>query len=266
MSRVSLFIKGNLDLKDSLHSLTIDGHIVWNGINEILRTTHPGLLARLRHETWTRSDALLAAAGVIPADLSERDLAFAAYPLATQFSDALFRTDADAIILSIQPDITNLLARHRHQAYLAYFAEWDAWSAEDRSWARRNFETPELLDVETSMQNFTAIIARIRQHSAAPILVYNVSSVIPGEQVHCHEGLGDIFSTRIRRFNLGVAELSQRTGISVIDVDRIVACGGADQLKLDAVHLSAQACRLIAAEVVRVLDDLGILLPPRSGR
>ena len=63
----------------------------------------------------------------------------------------------------------------------------------------------------------------------------------------------------MRRFNLGLAELSQQTGISVIDVDRIVARAGADRLKLDTVHLTAEGCRLVAEEVVRVLDDLGYL-------
>jgi hypothetical protein len=261
---VTLFIKGNLDVKDTLHSLTVDGTVVWNGINAILRKTHPGTVARLRHETWTRSDALLEATGIVPADLSDRDLPFGAYPLATQFSDALFKTDADAIILSLQPDITNLLVRHRRRSYLLYPGQREEWSAADQSWARRDFTGPELLDVETSMHNFAAIVARIRLRCDAPILVYNLSSVIPGDLVHCHEGLGEIFSTRIKRFNLGVAELSQRTGISVIDVDRIVACGGADHLKLDAVHLSGPGCRQVAAEVVRVLDDLGVLPPAGS--
>ena len=34
---------------------------------------------------------------------------------------------------------------------------------------------------------------------------------------------------------------------------------GADRLKLDAFHLNDEGCRLVAAEAVRVLDDLGAL-------
>ncbi len=259
MSRVTLFIKGNLDLKDSLHSLTVDGAVAWNGINEILRTSHPGTVARLRHETWTRSDALLEATGTVPPELAARDLACGAHPPASQFSDALFDSDADAIILSIQPDIANLLLRNRRDGYLFYADHWDRWSAADQAWLRGSFTGLDLLDAETSMRHLAAIVARIRQRTDAPILVYNLSSVVPGDLVHCHEGLDEIFSTRIRRFNLGLADLSQRTGISVIDVDRIVACGGADRLKLDALHLSAEGCRQVAGEVVRVLDDLGLL-------
>ena len=44
-----------------------------------------------------------------------------------------------------------------------------------------------------------------------------------------------------------------------IDVDTIVARHGADALKLDAVHLKPQGYSLLAREVVRVLDDLGVL-------
>jgi hypothetical protein len=75
----------------------------------------------------------------------------------------------------------------------------------------------------------------------------------------------DALSTRIRRLNLGLIELSQDTGISVIDVDSVVARAGADHVKLDAVHLTAEGCRLVAEEVVRVLDDLGCFSLAEAG-
>jgi lysophospholipase L1-like esterase len=74
--------------------------------------------------------------------------------------------------------------------------------------------------------------------------------------VHCLQGLGEIYATRIRRFNLGLADLSEATGISIIDVDAIVARAGADRMKLDAIHLAPDGYRLVAEEVVRVLEDL----------
>jgi hypothetical protein len=77
--------------------------------------------------------------------------------------------------------------------------------------------------------------------------------------------MGEIFSTRIRRFNLGLVELSQQTGISVIDVDTIVARGGADLMKYDAVHLTGEGCRAVAEEVVRVIEDLGCLTAAEAG-
>jgi hypothetical protein len=116
-----------------------------------------------------------------------------------------------------------------------------------------------LISVEAALANFEAIVRRLRARGDAPVLIYNLSSVAPGERVHDYRGLEDLASTRIKRLNLGLIELSQRTGISVIDVDAIVARGGADRLKIDTTHLTAEACRLVAEEVVRVLDDLGVL-------
>jgi hypothetical protein len=83
--------------------------------------------------------------------------------------------------------------------------------------------------------------------------------VVPGEQVHAYQGMDELFSTRARRFNLGLIELSQQTGVSIIDVDAIVARAGADRMKYDALHLTGEGCRAVAQEVVRVLEDYGLL-------
>ena len=259
MARLVLFAKGNLDLRDSLHSLTIGGQLLWNGLNEIVRVRFPGTTIRLRHETWTRSDALLASSGGVPSELAEKSLALGPYSLSSQFSQALFETDADAFVLSLQPDISNYVFRHRSERHLFCPSNREGWPIEDQLWLRQNFVEAPPLDVEQSMRNFERIIERIRSRRDTPILVYNLSSVVPGEWVHNYEGLGEIYSTRIRRFNMGLTELSRRTGISIVDVDMIVARGGADRLKIDALHLNAEGCRLVAEEVVRILEDLGLL-------
>jgi len=255
MSRVTIFAKGNLDVRDSLHVLRVGGEVHWNGINEVLRGLGSSAVVRVRHETWTRSDALLAAEGSVPADLATRDLPLGAHAAAAQFSDAIFGADADAYVLSIQPDIAVPLVRHRREGYLLHPADWPSWSAADRLWLQTEFSPVAALDADTSMRNLEHIVTRIRARSEAPILVCNVSTVVPGEFVHVHAGLGEILSTRIRRFNLGLVDLSQRAGISIVDIDAIVARAGADRLKLDAFHLNAEGCRLVAQEVVRVLDE-----------
>ena len=115
------------------------------------------------------------------------------------------------------------------------------------------------LDVAASMRNFADIVSEIRARADVPVLIYNVPAVDPAERIHCHLGLEDTVSVRAQRFNLGLIELSQRTGVSIVDVDGVVARGGAERLKLDALHLTAEGHRLVAAEVVRVLADLGCL-------
>jgi hypothetical protein len=71
--------------------------------------------------------------------------------------------------------------------------------------------------------------------------------------------MDDILSTRIRQFNLALIELSQRSSISIIDVDRLVAAHGQQAMKLDTTHLTEHGCRVVAGEVLRVLADLGCL-------
>jgi lysophospholipase L1-like esterase len=132
----------------------------------------------------------------------------------------------------------------------------EAWPAGDRAWLQSNYEASGLLSVEAAMNNLAATVAKIRERSEVPILIYNLSPIIPGDQIHCYAGLGE---TRIHKFNLALEELSENSGISIIDVDTIVARHGADALKLDAVHLKPQGYSLVAREVVRVLDDLGVL-------
>ncbi len=262
MSRLTIFAKGNLDVRDTLHSLRVGDKIQWNGINEIVRAKYPGTSVRVRHETWARSDALLGATGTVPPSLRGRQLQLGAFPFEVQFSDAIFRTDADVIILSIQPDLASNLVCHRRDGYRFYPNHLNDWSPADLHWLRDEFAPVSMLDVAESMNNVTEIINRIRTRTQAPILFFNCSSVVPGDSIHCYAGMDEIYATRIRRFNLGLVEVSQRTGISVVDVDRVIASGGADRLKLDAVHLSAEGCKLVAAEVVRILDDLGCFPPP----
>ncbi len=259
MSRLTIFAKGNLDVRDSLHSQRLGGTLVWNAINEALRERAPSVTVRLKHETWNRSDALLAASGAAPAELLERNLPMGAFPPASQFSRALFETDADVFALSIQPDIFTRLARHRRDGFVFTPHNLGAWSPEQRAWLREACTVEDFLSVDASMANLARIVERIRERSQAPILIYNVSSVTPGEHVHSHQGLDELFSTRIRCFDLGLIELSRTTGISIIDVDTLLARAGADRLKIDTNHLNAEGSRLVAEEVVRVLEDLGLL-------
>jgi hypothetical protein len=258
VSRINIFARGNLDVRDTLHSLRIGDDLKWNGVNEVLRETHPGSVVRIRHETATRSDALLAANGRIPPELAVLDASFAPHPLQTQFASALFEAQADAFVLSIQSELTTRLLRNKREGYLLYPGEWGDWPPDQQQWLRANFDDVGLIPVEAALANFEAIVQRLSARGDAPVLIYNLSSVAPGERVHDYRGLEDLASTRIKRLNLGLIELSQRTGISVIDVDAIVARGGADRLKIDTTHLTAEACRLVAEEVVRVLDDLGV--------
>ena len=266
MQRLTLFAKGNVDLHDSLHSCRIGGVLRWNGISEVTRKNHSGLSARVRHETFTRSDALLAATGVVPDSLAARGVPLGSYPASSQFSNAIFTTEVDAVILSIQADVTSSMLRHRTEGYYLYAPDITSWQSEDRAWLKQDFETLGLLTPEQSMENLATIVERLRTVNDVPVLVYNLSFIMPGDGVHCHMGLDETYPTRIRRFNLALVELSQQTGISIIDVDAVVARHGTDRLKLDTVHLTPEGYEQVAHETARVLDDIGVFDSVRNKR
>ena len=117
MKRLTLFVKGNVDVHDFLHSCRIGGELMWNGVNEVLRERYHGNLARIMHETWTRSDALLECDGSVPGGSRSAMCRWASDPPASQFSNAIFTTPADAIILSIQPDVTTSMVQHRRDGF-----------------------------------------------------------------------------------------------------------------------------------------------------
>lgn len=258
MKRVSIFAKGNVDVHDSLHSCRVGGELRWNGINEIMRAQFPDVTLRVRHETLTRFDALLAANGTVPEVMAGHDLPLGTYPLASQFSDKVYSTPSDAVVLSILPDVASPLVRHREDDFLFYPADASGWPDTERNWLKANFTSIGKAGLDDSMANLTAVIERLWQDREVPVLVYNMSSVIPGDRVHSYVGLDETYATRIRRFNLALIELSQELGFSIVDVDAVLARNGAERLKLDVMHLHPEGYRLIAEEVVRILDDLGI--------
>jgi hypothetical protein len=258
LKRLTVFAKGNLDLRDTLHALRIGGDVVWNGIGEVVRARHAGWSVRVRHETLTRPDALLAATGAVPLELAERDLDLGAFPPESQFSTAFFDADCHAFVLSIQPSVTMSLWRRRGEGWMFMPEGWNMWAKADQAWLRENFDDLGPIGVEQALRDLADVVARRRRTSPAPILIYNLCAALPGEHLHVHAGMEDILSTRLRRFNLGLIELSQATGISVIDVDALLSRAGADRLRYDSMHLNAQGCRLVAEEVAEVLGDLGL--------
>ena len=258
MKRLKLFAKGNVDVFDSLHSCRIGGELLWNGINEVLRVRHPGVLARLRHETSTAARGLLHPPA-IEGRLLERPGLIAPYPLGLQASQEIFTTDADVVILSILPDVAMHHFRHRRNGEHLFVNDPAAWDAADIGWLNDSYSLTNLPPVDEVFEHYLTIIDRIQAGGDKPILIYNMSPVAPGPIAHCFLGLEDSYSTRIRRFNLMLVELSERSGVSVIDVETVVAKAGAERVKLDMGHLTAEGNRLVAEEVARVLEDYGLL-------
>jgi len=260
-----IFAKGNTDLRDALLWSRVDGKLEWNGLNEALREAGHPTRARVRHETAVGFDfiPLRGAAPDAPAELLARFPAKSAHPLARQQATSLFAQPQDVVVLSLQPEVMNTRARHRRSGF-AFLAEEALWEPEHRGFLSQECESVGRVGVEASMRALEALLDEIDAKLAAHVLVFNLCPVLPGERVHSYLGAGDALALRVARFNLALAELSSRRDLSIVDVQRVSACAGAERVKLDLVHFNGEGLRLIAHEVVRVLEARGLLEGERA--
>lgn len=256
---VSIFAKGNVDIRDSLLWSRVGGVLEWNGINEVLRERHSGVVARIKHETCTRLDLipLPGETPLAPPESVARRLPSGSHPIDRQHRTAMFDAPVDAVVLSLQSAATNALVRHRRDGWLLLPDELESWDAESRAYLASECEYAGLAPIETVLDRLARLVAAIEERLQAHVLVYNLSPLTPGERTHCWLGAEDSIGLRVQRLNLGLADLSARLGFSIVDVDRIVACAGADRLKVDLIHLTAEGWQLVAEEVVRILDERG---------
>lgn len=254
-----IFAKGNVDVRDSLLWSRVDGVVQWNGINEIIRLRHPHVLAKIKHETCTRLDLIPLPGEIVlrPPDEVATRLPSGSHPIARQHQTAMFDAPADVVVLSIQSAATNALVRHRRDGWLLLPDDLESWPVEHREYLAAECEYAGLADLETTFERLGKLVLAIEEKLGAQVLVYNLSPWTPGERTHCWIGAEDSIGLRVQRFNLGLAALSAQLGFSVVDVDRIVAGAGCERLKIDLYHLTAEGWRLVAEEVVRILEDRG---------
>jgi hypothetical protein len=264
---IRIFAKGNVDVRDSLLWSKVGGVVQWNGINEVLRARHPHALARIRHETCTRLD-LIPLPGETPtreppAEVAQR-LPAKSHPIERQQRTAMFDEPSDIIVMSLQSAASNALVRHRRDGWLLLPDEIETWDGEPRGWLERECEYAGLADIDEVFAHLRRLIPAIEERTGAQVLVYNVNPLTPGERMHCWIGAEDSLTLRVQRFNLRLAELSAELGFSIVDVDRVVSNAGAEGLKIDLFHLKAEGWRLLAEEVVRILEERGCLDAPVS--
>lgn len=266
--------------KPVLHLLVIGGPdlscALWGGEEPESRPRHlQGLLdaryegafrVEATFEPMPRSDVLLQAlAGTeVPEEL--RPLALVDADLVRRLSSA----EPDVVAISVQPDIINPGWRHRGTGYLAATPPAPSEDGRDQTEAPEGFAPLGLLDPDASQANLQRLIRTVKERWGAHLVLLNCSSIDPADQVHTYFGRDDTLAVRIHRFNLALIALSASEGVSVVDVDRIIAELGGDRHVPEALRYSDPACREIAEEFLRVLEDLGFFderpLVPQIGR
>jgi len=114
--------------------------------------------------------------------------------------------------------------------------------------------------VQAVRQDLVSVIGLVKEKVGAHVLVTNLSTIDPGDAPFTYHGLAEEpFTLRAHRLDLMLVGVSHDEGISIIDVDRLVAELGAAGNVDGPASYGPEACTRIAAEIVRILDDYGFL-------
>ena len=112
---------------------------------------------------------------------------------------------------------------------------------------------PESEHVQHWVDQATQTVGAVKDKTGANVFWMNTTTVDSREHVSNYHGAAEeTRSLRIQRLSLALVGLSHELGISVIDVDRVLAEIGLDHLQDDAARNA-----VIRQEVFRVLEDYG---------
>lgn len=148
-------------------------------------------------------------------------------------STSIWAVRPDIIVLSAQADLEG--------------AGWDGAPDPD--------SPPFVFDL--ALGNLSEIVRSLKDFGAH-VLVYNCTTIDPDDQTYnYHRVDAEPAALRAHRLNLALAQLSSMEGISVIDVDLLMAELGAAAHVIGKLEYSEAACEAIRDEVLRVLDEYG---------
>ena len=110
---------------------------------------------------------------------------------------------------------------------------------------------------EQLRESLGALITGVKAVCGPHVLVWNCSSVVPGDRTSRYRIGDDPLAVRAHRLNLVLMELSILHGISIVDVDRAIAEPGAADHVRDAFRYSAEASEAGCEETLRIVEDIG---------
>jgi hypothetical protein len=193
----------------------------------------------------------------LPQELVEQGLADEV--IANQFSRKLFDQPADVIVLSILPDLLAETWQRNETGYLlAPPPDWQQkWSPAQRTWFESNFTRLGRCTVEQFREASARLVQRLQTEGRSQIVFFGVSSYDPVDKSHNYHSAGETLSLRAHRFNHELIQLSQDTGVIVLDVDRLLTVLGGEMHVKQIFSYSPQANKIVGLELLRIIEDLG---------
>jgi hypothetical protein len=120
------------------------------------------------------------------------------------------------------------------------------------------------------VSDMLAAIRIVKSEIGSHVLLVNCSSLAPEERISNYSEIPvQPHSLLAHRLNLAVMQLSYEEGVSLVDVDRLIAEVGGEEHVMAPLDYSSVACRAVAEEWVRIAADYGFfderpLLPQMS--
>jgi len=169
------------------------------------------------------------------------------------------------VVLSILPDLTRTMYRHRETGYLvdpgAAWLNRLSTALADTSfvrWFNQQFESMGRLTVEAFAASYRELIPAIRKETGAHVLVLNSLEIEPFDPTHDYSVRNLQSATRRRRFNIALADLSRELDFHVVDVDRVLKENGVER-QVDFSHFPVDRMRAVGAEARRLLANLNVV-------
>jgi hypothetical protein len=101
------------------------------------------------------------------------------------------------------------------------------------------------------------VVASLKERVGAHVIVFNGSSIDPDDTASGYTRGLDTPVLRVHRLNRVLVELSMLEGVSLVDVDRLLAELGAAGHVTGLLDYDAEACGVLCDELMRVLADYG---------
>ena len=191
---------------------------------------------------------------------------------ATGPREGSIRFPKTVVVLSVLPDLSRTIYRHRETGHLidpgsGWLNNMEA-ALENRTfvdWVNQHFESTGRNSVEQFAQNLRRLVPLIRRETGAQVLIFNSLEIDPFDPTYDYSTRNLHSASRRRRFNLALAELSGEVGFHVIDVDRVLKEEGVEG-QVDFSHFPVERMRAVANDALQTLRRIGVFQTPGSER
>jgi hypothetical protein len=192
-----------------------------------------------------------------PAELAERFGPDAA--LRDQFHNPFTGLEADIVVLSILPDIRQRAWRHRSEGYLLTLTEDQRESLipKQAAWFDETFEGVGRIGKAGYQEAFGKVVRVLKKDLDAHVILFGCSSIDLDDLTHNHHDLPETLAYRAALFNTEAIRFSFLEGISIVDVDRLVAEIPGENKVPAVFQYSEPVNTAVLGEFFRIVDDIG---------